>query len=104
MYRYSYIIRPYLWIGLNVKNSDVRSKSYVHPKFKLLLVRMLALLICLGHLVCGINCRLGPDLRKTEASFPFSKIWSLYLTILGKAIPSAIGHFRLAQTHTTNSF
>ena len=34
----------------------------------------------------------------TEASFPFPKIWSLYPAILGQAIPSAFGRFRLAVT------
>ena len=34
----------------------------------------------------------------TEASFPFTKIWSLYPAISGQAIPSAFGHFRLAET------
>ena len=36
----------------------------------------------------------------TEASFPFPKIWSLYPAILGQAIPSAFGRFRLAVTTT----
>jgi hypothetical protein len=38
----------------------------------------------------------------TEASFPFPKIWSLYPAILGQAIPSAFGRFRLAITITFN--
>ena len=36
--------------------------------------------------------------RYVEASFSFSEIWTLYSSTLGQAIPSAFGHYDLAET------